>query len=337
MPKKRLLYYIHHHGKGHLQVFRLLLPELKKWFDVHVIVASETLHREVRRVHTDVSLLPSKWPPDMHGFTHTFSKAFEGVPYASAPATRSAYLSTLLLALKPAAFFCDGSAELAIMARSMGTPVIFNRLLGRISNDPTQVFAYQLADHITAFFPKKIEQPDYPYVSKTVHFGFLAKYAPHPPSGSKSTVIILLGSNAFSLATLRAMTSDPRFRYQIIGNTKHLDLPSAIIQEGHVNDIQPAIRGQIVVSAAGLNSISELIALRKKLILLPEPRPYDEQAVTAAQLSAAGGCLVAGANFAASEWSALFDDALQYSYSYSDMSTPAAPKKIAQQIGEWYG
>nr|WP_245193030.1 glycosyltransferase [Kocuria sp. JC486] len=51
----------------------------------------------------------------------------------------------------------------------------------------------------------------------------------------------------------------------------------------------PALRtADVVVTAAGQNSIADLAALRKSIVVVPQDRPFDEQRATATVLADAG-------------------------------------------------
>ena len=113
---------------------------------------------------------------------------------------------------------------------------------------------------------------------------------------------MLLGYDNYDVSVLKNITKDQNTKFTIIGNKQDYDLDKNCILLGMVKDIREAIAGEIVVSAAGQNTIAELLSLGKRLILLPEHRPYDEQAVHADVLAAQHVALLAQATFSAEQW-----------------------------------
>ncbi len=309
--KPVLFYYVHHQGQGHSTLFNLLVGDLQKTYAVHAVIANDLIESHVQKADA-VHILPSKWDVTDKGFNHTFSQAFEGIPFNVQPARRLLALTNLVISYQPVAFFVDGSAELAIYARGMGVPVIFNRLLGSIEQDPTQTFAYQCASMITCFFPEEIEMGHYAYKDKTHYYGYISKYNSIPDSSTNnSTITILMGSDGPSIETLQHITANQNYVFHIIGNREPLPLDPKVIQYGRVTDISQYIEGSVVISSAGLNSISELLALQKKIILLPEDRPYDEQVINATQLALLGRCVVATHDADTAQWNTYIHQALQ--------------------------
>ena len=319
MTKPVLFYYVHHQGKGHRTLFRQLLPALTRHFEVHALVADPSLTTD-----THTHILPAKMPKG-YSFTHTFSKAFEGIPFTKEPAERVVFLAELIKKHRPVALFSDGSAELAIYARGMGIPVVLNRLLGDIEQDPTQRFAYDCADAIVAFFPAAMEMDNYRYKEKTTYYDFISRFTSTDETKNDPGVVsILLGSSGPSPETIKNIASVSGYTFEVIGNDEQLDLESPIIQKGRVANLAAALTGEVVISAAGLNSISELCALQKKMILIPDERPYNEQFVNARQLAAINGCIAADQTMDTSDWQHYIDAATHLAPRPHDSSQTAS-------------
>jgi len=341
MEKQVLFYFVHAHGNGHKATFNMLYPQLS----VHFKTVAITTNKEVTEYLTlnhkvDVVELPPKYPENYKIPEHTFSKPFEVTPYAIEPAQRAKALAEAIILYQPKVLYCDGVPELAIMARSMGVPVVLVHLPGNIMNDPTQIFAHQLADHIVAHFPFFLEQEHYEYKSKTFYSGYLSKYsgdnAEQPTGSEEDQVTILLGYENYDQTILKNITADSTTKFVIIGNKQSYDLGSNCQQLGTVKNINKAIGGKRVITAVGQNTIAELLSLNKQLVLLPEPRPYDEQNVHAKVLAEKGLALLAHDDLSPAQWQKLLAEAKLLISTNKNLVNHFAAKEIAHKMKNWY-
>ena len=341
MKKPTIFYFVHAHGNGHRATFNLLYPALSLFFEVIAITTNNEITGYLHKKHdVQVLELPPKYPAGYETPAHTFSKAFEVTPYAIEPAGRAKALAEAIECYQPKALYCDGVPELAIMARGMGVPVVLVHLPGNIMNDPTQVFAHELADHIVAHFPASLEQANYPFASKTYYSGYMSQYAGHGFKQSNLSdiynVTVLLGYDNCDESVLKNITKGKNTPFTIVGNKQDYDLDKNCIQLGTVKDIKEAIVGEVVISAAGQNTIAELLSLNKRLVLLPEPRPYDEQVVHANMLATNNVALLAQETFNAEQWQDLLQKAKVFTPSSKNLVNASAPEAIAQKMKNWY-
>ncbi|MET0300443.1 MAG: hypothetical protein ABW036_11795, partial [Flavitalea sp.] len=178
MNKPTIFYFVHAYGNGHRTTFNLLYPALSQFFKVIAIATNDQVSRYLTDKHdVQVLELPPKYPAGYVVPEHTFSKAFEVTPYAIEPAVRVQAIAEAVQRYSPKALYCDGVPELGIVCRGMGVPVVLVHLPGNKMKDPTQVFAYELADHIIAHFPASLEQDDYRFANKTFYSGYMSKYS----------------------------------------------------------------------------------------------------------------------------------------------------------------
>jgi len=337
--KPTVFYFVHAHGNGHRATFNMLYPALSVFFNVIAITTNNEITAYLHKKHdVQVIELPPKYPADYKIPEHTFSQAFEVTPYGIEPAKRAKALAEAIERCKPKAFYCDGVPELGIMVRGMGVPVVLVHLPGNIMDDPTQVFAHELADHIIAHFPSFLEQADYQFASKTYYSGYLSKYAGRSLKESKPSdnVTVLLGYDNYDLSVLKNITKYQSTTFTIIGNKQKYDLGKNCLQLGRVEDISKAIVGEIVISAAGQNTIAELLSLHKSLILLPEPRPYNEQVVHANALANENVALLANETFSAEQWQNLLQKAKAPKPFQKDLVNLSSSEAIAQKMRDWY-
>ena len=341
MKKPTIFYFVHAHGNGHRATFNMLYPALSVFFEVIAITTNSEITGYLHKKHdVQVLELPPTYPAGYEIPAHTFSKAFEVTPYAIEPAERAKALAESIERYEPKAFYCDGVPELAIMVRGMGVPVVLVHLPGNVMSDPTQVFAYELADHIVAHFPSSMEQSNYPFTSKTYYSGYISQYAGRELKRNNRSdldhVTILLGYDNYNESVLKNITGDQNTQFTIIGNKQDYDLGKNCKLLGPVKDIREAIAGEIVISAAGQNTIAELLSLGKRLILLPEPRPYDEQVVHANVLADQNVALLAQETFSAEQWRNVLQKANIFTPFYKDMVNASAPEEMAQKMRNWY-
>ncbi len=339
--KPIIFYFVHAHGNGHRATFNLLYPALSVYFKVIAITTNSEITGYLNRKHgVQVLELPPKYPAGYHVPEHTFSKAFEVTPYAMEPAGRAKALANAIEHYQPKVFYCDGVPELAIMVRGMGVPVALVHLHGNVMTDPTQVFAHELADHIIAHFPAQLEQENYPFASNTYYSGYLSQYAGYELTKSESSnsheVTILLGYDNYDESVLKNITEDQSTQFIIIGNKRNYKLRENCTQLGSVKDISEVIAGETIISAAGQNTIAELLSMGKKLILLPEPRPYDEQAVHAKVLSDKKVALLAQEDFNPRQWQNMIQEAKALAVDKETLVNALAPNAIAEKMRDWY-
>ncbi|RYG03334.1 MAG: hypothetical protein EOO02_08660 [Chitinophagaceae bacterium] len=341
MNRPTIFYFVHAHGNGHRATFNMLYPALSQFFKVIAITTNKNVSGHLlKKYDVEIFELPSKYPVDYVIPDHTFSKPFEVTPYAVEPAVRAKALAEAIERYSPKALYCDGVPELAIMCRGMGVPIVLVRLPGNLMKDPTQVFAYQLADQIIAHFPSCLEQANYGFAYKTFYSGYMSKYSGQElkplTSSATNNITVLSGYDNYDHSVLKNITKDQNTRFTIIGNKQDYDLDKNCTQLGPVPDIREAIAGELVISAAGQNSVAELLSLGKRLILLPEPRPYDEQAVHAELLADLNVVLLASHSMSAVQWQELLEKARQFNPSYKDLVNPMAEKVIAEKMKNRY-
>jgi UDP-N-acetylglucosamine:LPS N-acetylglucosamine transferase len=341
MKKSTIFYFVHAHGNGHRATFNLLYPALSVFFKIIAITTNNEITEYLHNHHdVEVQELPPKYPAGYEIPDHTFSKAFEVTPYAIEPAWRAKALTEVIERYRPKALYCDGVPELAIMARGMGVPVVLVHLPGNIMNDPTQVFAHELADHIIAHFPSSLEQANYQFASKTYYSGYMSKYAALSLKRSNkkdlNNVTVLLGYDNYDVSVLKNITKDQNTQFTIIGNKQDYDLDKNCVMLGPVKDVSEAIIGEVVISAAGQNTIAELLSLGKRLILLPEPRPYDEQTVHANVLATHKVALLAQETFSGEQWENVIQKAKVFTPLYKNLVNASCPEAIAQKMKNWY-
>ncbi|WP_218353527.1 glycosyltransferase [Alteromonas lipotrueiana] len=281
---KTLLYYVHHHGAGHLQRARTLIDALETQFAIIFVVANPAMQTKLQHEfgHLPCECLPSKWAASPAFPDRTYDSAFEGVPCTSAATQRALTFVNLLSAYQADLFISDVSAELSILARAAGVPVVMQRHSGETHIDPTQVFAYQSASALYAPYPRHIEDPDFEFIEKTRFLGFFSQLGAERQDAVRRG-ITLVSSKGEGVETILPTLQQLQLPIWVVGCEG--ESTSNVTFLGYVNDISVHIPTDVVVCSGGNNLLSELLLLGKKLIIVPQSRPYNEQVSKAAQLT----------------------------------------------------
>jgi hypothetical protein len=200
--------------------------------------------------------------------------------------SRMAAVSSWIQHSRPDVLVSDVSAEVALLARLHGVPVVSVVLPGDRS-DPAHLLGYRVSRTLVAAWPVTAHDlvPGLPedLLGRIEHVGALARFdvmAPRTPRTSPSRVTVLMGAGgtAMTRAQLTAAQQEtPRWNWQILGPAPlgtWLADPSAALREADV-----------VVTHAGQNAIAEVAAARRPAIVVPEKRPHAEQEATAQALA----------------------------------------------------
>ncbi|MCH8564368.1 hypothetical protein LTH96_01255 [Nesterenkonia sp. LB17] len=266
-------WYIHHQGRGHLHRASA--------------VAHAAAARGVRI--TGVSSLPppADWPadwlqldrddapdPDDGGRFRepTAGGALHWAPlHHSGLRRRSAQVSAWIDHAAPELLVADVSVEIALLARLHGIPVVTVALPGDRS-DPAHRLGYSISSAVVGMWPAQATEilagaPD------VQALGGLSRFTPDgtPVENQQLEVLVLSGGgggavSAAAIAQLRRTL--PQARLRILGGESSWEA-----------DPWPLLkRADLVLTAAGQNSIAEVAASRTPALVTALDRPHQEQA-----------------------------------------------------------
>ncbi|MCB5166500.1 hypothetical protein LG634_16840 [Streptomyces bambusae] len=269
-------YYVHHHGVGHLH---------------RALCIAEQMRTPV----TGLSSLDA--PPDWPG-------PWVRLPWDNGPGAmadvraqgrlhwaplqhpgyrdRMAAIADWIGRARPALLVSDVSVEVTCLARLFGIPVVVAAMRGR-RRDPAHRLGYDLALRLLAPWPAAYPEPGWPahWYRKTVHTGAFSRAdrlpCPPPPGEGPRRVVLMLGAGGNRItdeevAAARAATPD--WQWDVLGGPgRWSDDPWPHLCAAHV-----------VVTHAGQNAVAECAAARRPAVVLPQPRPFDEQHGTARAL-----------------------------------------------------
>lgn len=269
-------YYVHHQGRGHLTRCRAVLEHLPST----TVLSSLPPQAGIPwlQLADDATGVPS--PPSSeydvtaHGALHWAPRRHAGLR------RRMAQLAAWVEEHDPAAVVVDVSVEVTVFLRTMGVPVVTMTLPGR-RDDPPHELAHRLADRIIATWPAELSRPAHlePHQDRVVHTGAVSAYdgrpAPRVARSGRRRALFLAGAGGTSLDETPTIEG--------------WDVVAVGGAHGWVEDLWPELHAaDVVVSHAGQGAVADVAAAGRPLVVVPEPRPFDEQHATADVLAQAG-------------------------------------------------
>ncbi|MET4099229.1 hypothetical protein ABIB37_001466 [Agrococcus sp. UYP10] len=281
-------WYVHHHGMGHLTRFLAIRPHVAA-----SVVAFSSLPQPAalpdgttwvqlpRDDEDEGAGAPSAAEPTARGALHWAPIGHRGhVERMAAIAARAPHLDAIVV---------DVSVEVTLLARLLGRRVVLMTQPGDRTDDP-HVLGRRLADAVLAPWPADDGE---------VHpVGGISRFATRERSAARrpGTVLALGGGGrdaAWDAMLREAIAATPDRQWRVAGGATWIDDPWEALCEA-----------EVVVTAAGQNAIADIAAAGASAIVVPRPRPFDEQHRTAAMLDELGLAVVADAS-APGDWPAL--------------------------------
>lgn len=292
-------YYIHHHGRGHLTRASSIATQLTQ-----DVTALTSMPLPSDAPFTDVVHLPRD-DDSTDPINPTAAGRFHWVPqHDRGLQTRMHAIADWIIRCRPDAIVVDVSVEVTTLAKLFGVPVVVLAMPGE-RTDPPHDLVYALADHIVAPWPGDLYAPAHlaPHVHKTTFVGGISRFdgRPVPASFVDDTPLALVlsgagGSNLTADEVAGWARQNPDYRWQAIGvaGTPWIDDPWPLLCEASV-----------VISGAGQNSVADIAAAQRPAVIVPQTRPFDEQAATATVLERNGLAVTSTTWPAHHEWSGL--------------------------------
>jgi UDP-N-acetylglucosamine transferase subunit ALG13 len=289
-----IAFYVHHHGSGHLMRSLAIAAHLE---NCSVTFLGSDLER-YRSIIPDkircIILPPDTKTEDDNWFMEREAAGLHYAPLNVAGQTdRVAMLSAFFAEQTPLLLVVDVSVEVAMLATLCGVPTVVVRQHGK-RDDLAHTLAYRNAAGLLAPYGRNLQPEEDEWLSeKTFFTGGFSRYSPQP-QGAKNDcreVGILIGRGGTSInepfiSRMVAQCSD--WHFHLIGNidgmNKGLTASNLSIYD-HVENPLPILNQcTVVIGNAGHNTVMELASLNKRMILIPESRPFDEQLVKAQML-----------------------------------------------------
>jgi hypothetical protein len=197
-------------------------------------------------------------------------------------------------AARPRALVVDVSVEVVVLVRAMGVPTIVMALPGARDDAPHQL-AYRMADALLGPWPPGagVLRGGAAWAAKLAEVGAISRFAGRvgegeredagtPAPGRARSVLVLSGRGGTALTSAdlaAARAATPGWEWTVLGppGDRWVDDPWRLLRAADV-----------VVTHAGQNAIADVATARRPALVLPQPRPYDEQHATAAALERLG-------------------------------------------------
>ena len=212
-----------------------------------------------------------------HGTLHWVPRHHRGL------AARHARLATWLQAERPDLVVVDVSVEVALVTRLFGVPVVVVALPGRRA-DRAHELAYDVADALLAPWPAGTHEMTWPerWRAKTWTVGAIGRFDGQERADREDReprVLVLWGAGGRSTTAGEvdaAVAATPGWRWQMR-------------EPGSPGDLWADLaRADVVVTHGGQNAVAEVAAARRPAVVVAQPRPFGEQAATAAAVDALG-------------------------------------------------
>lgn len=308
---RRIGWYIHHHGRGHLTRMLAIAAHL----DVAVDCYSSLARPAGLPAHCTWTELPRDDEPRPGASADaTVGGLLHWAPLGHIGHRRRLTTIAAELDARPVdAFVVDVSAEVALFVRLLGVRTVVVTQPGD-RTDEAHRLAYAAADRVIAPWPGELYRP--PHLARldgrVDYVGGISRFAgavsagaePHraPDAGSDRTVVVLGGAgggevSADDLDRASAATGRP-WRGIGTAGASWIDDPFAALTAASV-----------VVSFCGQNAIADIAAAGVPAIVIPQERPFGEQRATATVLARHGLATGLDAWPRPDEWSALLERA----------------------------
>lgn len=271
--------YVHHHGSGHLHRAQSVAREL----DLPVTGLSSLPCPEgwpgewVRLPRDDEGGHPDD--PSAGGRLHWVPLHDRGL------ADRMHRMSEWLVAARPRAVVVDSSVEVVLLVRLHGVPVVGVVAPGR-RHDAVHRLGLEASTALVAPWPSGWTRrllpglPDH-VRDRVLAVGAISRFpvgSPRPAAERRRHVALLAGTRGDDFTAELVQSA----RQQ----TPHWDwtVMSGVLGRWHPDPHAVIADADVVVTHAGQSALAEVAAARRPAVVVPQPRPYDEQDTTAAVL-----------------------------------------------------
>jgi glycosyl transferase family 28 len=274
-------WYVHHQGSGHLQQLRLVSEHLRspvtglsslerpQWWEGGWI---DLPHDDGGHIHDATAGGVLHWAPRLH----------DGLR------RRNALIARWIDRARPALMVVDVSAEVALLSRILGIPVVVAAMRGD-RRDRAHTTAYDLADALLAPWPAKHCPAAWPksWTAKTWHVGAFSRFdkvtRPAGQPDGQRRVLLLAGDGGIDIGP--ADVEDARVATRRDWSWTVAGVGSRLRDD----EVWPALcAADVVLAHAGQSVVAEVAAARRPAIVFAQRRPHDEQLDTAETLHRAG-------------------------------------------------
>jgi hypothetical protein len=318
-------WYVHHHGAGHLTRFRAVRPHLPGEVMVfsslpepaHLPPATTWVHLARDNDRPPGAADPADADPTAGGLLHWAPLGHAG------HARRLAAIADAIAGRPVDRFVIDVSVEVALLVRLLGVPTVVVTQPGDRDDAPHRL-AYATAARVLAPWPTGAHRP--PATRALVEVGGISRFDGRtrdrdPDPGT----VLVLGAGVTERDLAAAASAAPDTRWQLAGSTAStwIDDPWEALQ-----------RAEVVVTAAGQNSVADIAAAGARAIVVPQTRPFDEQVATGRVLADRRLAVVQPAWPDARAWRSVLDRARELRPDWTQWEVNGAARRAADAIAQ---
>lgn len=331
MSRPTVAWYVHHHGSGHLGRLRAVAPHL----DADVVALSSLPEPAGLPAHVDWVRLDRDDDPDPAGRPPAAADPAAGGLLHWAPLLhpghrgRLARIARELDARGASTIVVDVSVEVTVFARLLGVPPVLVAQPG-LRDDEPHALGLRAAARVLAPWPADVLPAAHlePVRDRVVFTGGISRFDGRETPGVPGEGVLVLGGRGGSGVTAdhvdAAARATPGRRWTALGagGTWSDDPWRELTTAG------------TVVSFAGQNSVADLAVAGARAVVVPQDRPFDEQAVTARALGRAGLAVVEPAWPEPDRWPEVLDRAEALQPDWSVWGTAGAAARAAEAIAD---
>jgi hypothetical protein len=336
VSRPSVAWYVHHHGQGHLGRLRAIAPHL----DADVVCFSSLpepadlpAHCTWVRLERDDAVEPGHPEPALsaptaHGLLHWAPLQHGG------HRGRLVRMAAEVHARGVTAFVVDVSVEVTLFARLLGIPPVLVAQPG-VRDDEPHTLGLRAAERVLAPWPDDLVAAAHldPVRDRTVFTGGISRFdGREPADGARSGVLLLSGRGGTDVGPAQveaAARATPDRRWTLLG------APAGGDGTGWTDDPWAALTAaEAVVAWAGQNSVADLAVAGARAVVVPQPRPFDEQVTTGRALARAGLAVVEPSWPAADRWPEVLERADALEPDWSRWRTAGAAARAAEAIDD---
>jgi hypothetical protein len=220
-------------------------------------------------------------------------------------------------------FVVDVSVEVALLVRLLGVATVVVTQPGDRTDEPHRL-AYASASRVLAPWPAGAHR--HPTNPPWVEVGGISRFDGRTREAEPDPGTVLVLGGGFATGDLAAAAAaTPGTRWQFAGGSAStwIDDPWEALQ-----------RSEVVVAAAGQNSVADLAAAGARAVVLPQPRPFDEQVATGRVLAGRRLAVVEAAWPRETAWPALLDRARNLRPDWTQWRVSGAARRAADAIAQ---
>lgn len=284
-----ILWYLHDHGRGHLERARAVLPHVGAPV---VVAAGPGIASLAERVlGTEVVALPSDVPSEPTATIGPWHHA----PSGTTLRRRTTALLDVIEDHDCSTAVVDLSAEVTVLARLAGLRTIALRQSGR-RTDVAHCVALDSADIVWVPQDRPLEPLDGPTDERWFFSGSFSRLdatcrgrRPRSNGGIRHCVVLIgSGGTNFDAAPWRGVHPPDGWRITILGAGDPWSC-GGVRCLGHVPSVEEHLAtADVAITSAGWAAVADAVACGCRLVVVPEDRPFDEQRTRAEALAAAG-------------------------------------------------